>query len=106
MHDLHDLAMKKDPDAVTVEDVLHNMRATLGKLKTGKHKAGTCATANVETAWKALNRELKAIADAARVTDEDDVAAQATADITAAAELQAKEEAKAGVAAPGTVGSQ
>jgi hypothetical protein len=102
MGELHDLAIKKNPDAMTVEDVLHNMRSTLGKLKTGEHKAGICATANIETAWKALNRELKTIADAARTTGEDDVEAQAAADITAAAEQLAKEDAKAGVAAPGT----
>lgn len=90
--DLTDLAMKKDPDLATVEDVLDGIRRTLTKLKDGKHPAGSCSTPHVDSALKSINRELKAIADSRRQGDVDD----AGADIVAAANAQAK----AGVAAP------
>lgn len=102
LHDLGDLALKKDPDVATVEDVLDGMRRTLTKLKDGKHPAGGCGGTNVETAIKAINRELKAIADGKRTQD----VAEAAADIVAAAEVQAKVEDKAGVAAPVAADSQ
>jgi len=98
--DLRDLAFKQDPDIATVEDVLHGMRKTLGKLKDGKHPAGSCAIPNIEAAWKALNRELKAIADAKKQANTD---AETEAEITAAADAQAKTEAE--VAASGVAWS-
>lgn len=72
--ELNDLAFKKDPDITTVEDVLDKTRATLKKLYEGKHTAGACNTENVDKAIKALNKELKVIADSKRsVQHEEDV---------------------------------
>ena len=96
--ELRSLSFKKDPDALTVADVLDKARNTLKKLYDGKHPAGSCNTSNVERAVKALSAELKGIADAKRSV----VVAQAAADITDEADKQTKDEAKAGVAAPVT----
>lgn len=95
--ELTSLAFKPDPDVVTVEDVLHNMRKALVALKDGKHKAGVLTgTTNADAAIRALTKELKIIADAKR----DD--GGAGDDIAAEADRQTKQEVKdtAGVAAP------
>lgn len=97
--ELQALAFKKDPEVLTVEDVLDSTRAKLKKLYEGKHPAGTCASPNVEKAIKALNAELKGIADGKRNA----VATQAGADIATEANAQARDEAKTGGAAPVSV---
>lgn len=61
---VNELAHKKEPEELTIADVLDNVRRTLTSLRDGKHKAGAHATANVDTAIKAISRDLKAIADA------------------------------------------
>lgn len=93
--ELTSLAFKPDPEQVTVEDILHNMRRTLVAIKDGKHKAGVLTgTNNAEAAIRALTKELKGIADAKR----DD--GGAGDDIAAEADRLAKQEGTAGVAAP------
>lgn len=93
--ELEELTFKSEPDITTVEDVLDAARKSLKKLYDGKHKAGQCSTPNVDTAVKALNRELKAIADARRNGIEN----QAAVDITAEAARQAKADDAASVSA-------
>lgn len=84
--ELHDLAFKPDASIPTVEDILDKTRSTLKKLHEGKHSAGVCSTVNVENAIKALNKELKGIADAKR---QNSAVQEATADITTAADAAA-----------------
>jgi len=64
MADVNKMARKAETEEPTVADVLDSIRKTLVSLRDGKHKAGSWATSNVDTALKALNRDLKAIADA------------------------------------------
>jgi hypothetical protein len=89
--ELRSLALKKDPDAQTVEDVLDSVRGTLTKLYNGKHRAGTCASDNVKRAISALNKELKEVADGRRSAD----VQEAAADIEAEANAQEKAEGAA-----------
>ena len=98
LDELQALAFKPDTSIPTVEDVLDGIRSTLKKLHDGKHRAGSCATTNIETAIRALNKELKGIADAKRSVQTEAEHA-AAAEITAAADTEARQE-KAGVAAP------
>lgn len=65
--ELHDLAFKPNPNEQTVADVLDDYRKGLKKLYEGKFKGSLqCSSSNVDKAIQALNRELKAIADASR----------------------------------------
>ena len=99
--ELRDMAFKKESDLPTVEDVLDAARHTLKKLHEGKHRAGACSTANVENAIKALNKELKGIADAKRQVGNAQAAADAAVDISQAADkLPTRVVGEAGVAAP------
>jgi hypothetical protein len=84
--ELRELAFKPDSEQPTVEDVLAAMRSTATKLFRGKHRAGACATPNIDKVIMGLNAELKTIADGKRST----AAAVAAADITAAANAQEK----------------
>lgn len=91
--DLMKHALKPVGSVATIEDVLDATRRTLIKLQSGKHSAGQCATVNVDHAVKALNKELKAIADAKRAAETAAVGA------TIAAEAD-KQNKQTGVAAP------
>lgn len=93
--ELQELTFKPDHEQATVEDVLDGMRRTAAKLISGKHPAGMCGGANLENVVKALNRELKAIADGRRGNTE----AKAAADIAAEADRQTKADGAASVSA-------
>lgn len=60
-----ELAMKKETQEPTVVTVLEGMRQTATDLRDGRHRVGTYAAPDIDTVIKALNRALKAIADAA-----------------------------------------
>ena len=93
--ELYDLSFKKDPDIATIEDVLDGMRRTLTKLQSGKHTAGQCDTVNIEAAKKAINKELKAIADAKKSIEN----AEAATEIIAEADRLAKVDGAASTSA-------
>jgi len=91
LEDIRELTFKPTHDLPTVEDVLDNVRHTLKLLETGKHKAGTCNTSNVSAAIKAVNRELKDIADAKRTVQKEADIAEAAPEIEKAADAAAAE---------------
>jgi len=95
---MNDMAFKKDAEVATVADVLDKARATLKKLYDGKHPAGTCNTAHVDNAIKAINKELKEIAAGKHAAAQNEA-------VALAAEVIGKEADKAGDAAPVSVPS-
>lgn len=97
--EVHELAFKKDPNLITVEDVLDSMRRALTKLQDGKHPAGQCSTSNIEAAKKAINKELKAIADAKRTIQADADWQQTGEEIAQEADRLAKADGAASASA-------